>query len=145
MLPKAQLLALAALELALAGCSPSSTDVTCGGVGAPADLHLSNVTPALGSTVANAGIVHSFSVTDDIAFEKMTFSYPAAHTAGAPDPALTFKAVVSATTTDFTFAAVAWETAPAHVEINSNSIYQTPDGCGYRLPTPLFAYDIEAP
>lgn len=144
-LTKAQLPLLAALELLfLAGCSGSSSDIVCGGVGAPTELHVGNVTPELGSTVVNDDIVHSFSVLDDIAFDDMALTLAPAHTAGASDPALSFAYKISATTTDYTAAAVTWETAPGHVELNSNAIYQTPDGCAYRLPTPLFAYDLDA-
>ena len=144
-LTKCRLPLLAAFELLLlAGCSGSSSDVVCGGVGAPAELHLGNVTPELGSTVVNDDIVHSFSVLDDIAFDDMALTLAPAHTAGASDPALSFAYKISATTTDYTAAAVSWETAPGHVELNSDAIYQTPDGCAYRLPTPLFAYDLDA-
>ncbi len=144
-LTKAQLPLLVALELLLlAGCSGSSSDIVCGGVGAPTELHVGNVTPELGSTVVNDDIVHSFSVLDDIAFDDMALTLAPAHTAGASDPALSFEYEISTTTTDYTAAAVTWETAPAHVELNSDAIYQTPDGCAYRLPTPLFAYDLDA-
>ena len=144
--PKGQLpLLLAALTLPLlAGCSGNSSDIVCGGVGAPAELHLGSVTPELGSVVVNDAIVHSFSVLDDIAFTDIALSLAPGHTAGAPDPALTFQYKVSATTTDYTAAAVTWE-ASEHVEIDSDGIYQTPDGCAYRLPTPLFSYDLDAP
>jgi hypothetical protein len=137
-------LLLATLALA-AGCSSSSSTIDCAGAAAPAELHVSNMIPELGSTVANDAIVHSFSVLDDIAFDDMALSYAQAHTAGDSDPALSFSYVVSTTTTDFTFKAVTWATAPAHVEVNSEAIYETPDGCAYRLPTPLFAYELDAP
>jgi hypothetical protein len=142
-LTKGPLPLLVALELSLlAGCSPSGTDVICGGVGAPAELHVGNVTPELGSTVVNDAIVHSFSVLDNVAFDDLALSLAPAHTAGASEPALSFEYVLS-TTTDYTASAVTWETAPAHVELDSDAIYRTPDGCAYRLPTPLFSYDLE--
>lgn len=135
---------VAALELLLlAGCSGSSSDIICGGAAAPAELHLSGVTPELGSVAANADIVHSFSVLDNVGFEKLMLAYAPAHTAGASDPALSFQP--GAGTNTYTAAAVTWETAPAHVELDSEAIYQTPDGCAYRLPTPLFSYDLDAP
>lgn len=135
---------VAALELLLlAGCSGSSSDIICGGAAAPAELHLSGVTPELGAVAANADIVHSFSVLDNVGFEKLMLAYAPAHTAGASDPALSFQP--GAGTNTYTAAAVTWETAPAHVELDSEAIYQTPDGCAYRLPTPLFSYDLDAP
>jgi hypothetical protein len=137
---------LAALELLLlAGCSASSSDIVCGGAAAPAELHVGSVAPELGATVANDAIVHSFSVLDNIAFEDMALTLAPAHTAGASDPALTFAYKISTTTTDYTATPVTWDTAPGHVEINSDAIYQTPDGCAYRLPTPLFSYEVDAP
>jgi hypothetical protein len=146
MFPKAPLPAFTTLALALlAGCSASSTDIVCGGVAAPADLHVGNVTPAIGATVTNDAIVHSFSVLDNIAFDDVVLDYPLEHTAGASDPDLKFSYQLSATSSDYTAAAVTWATAPGHVEINSTAIYQTPDGCGYRLPNPLFSYDVVAP
>jgi len=37
---------------------------------------------------------------------------------------------------------VAWANAPAQVEIESKGVYQAQDGCVYKLPTPLFSYDL---
>jgi hypothetical protein len=146
MLPLVRTLPLVLLDLTLLlGCAPENTDVVCAGPNAPAELHLANVTPAPGSTVANDAIVHSFSVQDDIAFEDILLAYPPAHTAGASDPALTFSYKISSTTVDYTGVAVTWEAAPGHVEIDAPVIYQTPEGCSFQLPTPLFSYDLAGP
>jgi hypothetical protein len=108
-------------------------------------LTLSDVTPALGASVPNQAIVHSFSVLDDIAFEDIALSYPAAHTAGDPEPDIAFTYTITAESTDFAAAPVVWSHAPGHVEIDAPVVYQTTDGCAYTLPSPLFSYDVEAP
>jgi hypothetical protein len=147
MLPNARLTAPALLVPALLfGCSGISDGVNCASVNAPAELHLTNVAPALGSSVPNDAVVHTFSVQDNVAFEDIALAYLPAHTAGDPDPALTFNYKVSADTVDYTATdPVTWQTAPGHVEIEAPVIYQTPDGCAYQLPTPLFSYDVTAP
>jgi hypothetical protein len=131
------------LELAfVAGCSSSSESVNCGGIGMPTELHV-DVTPALGASVPNNKIVHTFTVLDPIGFDSQAIGYSSSHTAGDPDPALVFSLPDANNT--LTAAAVTWEYAPAHVEFEFPIVYQTPDGCGYQLPSPLFSYDITAP
>jgi hypothetical protein len=137
---------LAVLGLALlAGCGPKDEGVVCGGINQPTTITLSNLTPALGDSVPNDAIVHSFSVVDDFQFGDVVLDYPDAHTAGTANPALVFGYNVAEYTTDYTAAAVTWENAPAHVEIDNLLVYQTPDGCAYRLPSPLFSYDVTQP
>lgn len=128
--------------LAACACSGTTDQPLCSGVNDPTVLTLANVTPALGDTVANDAIVHSFSVTDDVAFSDIALGYLPSHTAGTPDPAIAFTYTIAAATTDFTSTPVVWSTAPGHVELEAPLIYQTPDGCAYTLPSPLFSYDV---
>jgi len=126
-------------------CSGTSNQLDCGGINAPTVLTLVNLVPALGDSVPNTAIVHSFSITDDIVFSDIALDYLATHTAGTPDPALTFTYTISDQTTDLTSPPVVWTSAPGHVELDAPIVYQTPDGCGYKLPSPLFSYDVTAP
>jgi len=135
----------AASVCVLTACSEASPSPSCPGLGAPTVLELSDLTPALGATVTNDAIVHSFDIVGDVTFDGLALSYPDAHTAGAADPELTFHHEPATTLSNFTAAAVTWETAPAHVEINSPIVYQTPEGCAYQLPAPLFSYDVTPP
>jgi hypothetical protein len=128
-----------------AACSSGSNGLYCAGINNPVVLTLTNVTPAAGASVPNAAIVHSFSVTNDIAFEDIALSYTALHTAGDPTPAIAFTYTVAAESTDYTSTPVTWATAPAHVDLEAPIVYQTPDGCGYALPSPLFSYDVTGP
>ena len=126
-------------------CSGTSSQDDCPGINDPTVLTLVNVNPALGDSVPNEAIVHSFSITDDIAFSDIALAYLETHTAGTPDPAIEFTYTISTTTTDLTSAPIVWSNAPGHVELEAPIVYQTPDGCAYTLPSPLFSYDVTAP
>jgi hypothetical protein len=126
-------------------CSGTSNQDTCGGINDPTELTLVNVVPALGDSVPNQDIVHSFSITDDIAFSDIALAYLETHTAGTSNPAIQFTYTIAAETTDLTSAPVVWTSAPGHVELEAPIIYQTSDGCAYKLPSPLFSYDVTAP
>ncbi len=126
-------------------CSGTSSEDHCSGINDPTVLTLVNVVPALGDSVPNQDIVHSFSIADDIVFSDIALAYLETHTAGTPGPALKFSYEIAAATTDFTSSPVVWTSAPGHVELEAPIIYQTPDGCAYELPSPLFAYDVTAP
>ena len=137
---------LCALGAACAcACSGTSDQSVCTGVNDPTVLTLSNVSPALGASVPNVSIVHSFSVLNDIAFEDIALTQLASHTAGDATPAIDFTYTVAAESTDFTSTAVEWSNAPGHVELAAPVVYQTTDGCAYTLPSPLFSYDVNAP
>lgn len=127
-------------------CSSTSDEVFCGGVTNPTVLTLDSVTPALGATVPNDEIVHSFSVLNDIVFQDIALEELPSHTAGDPSSAITFGYTVAAESTDLAAAdPVDWSYAPGHVELDAPIIYQTDDGCAYKLPSPLFSYDVTPP
>jgi hypothetical protein len=135
------------LAAALVGCAGDDDDETpaCPGISSPALLELADVTPAPGSTLPNEDIVHAFTVTTPVAFDSIAFALSAAHTAGNPTPGFTFSLMLEGSGVVYTAEPLTWETAPAHVEFYSPVVYQTPDGCGYKLPSPLFSYDVTAP
>ena len=139
------LLAVVVSQSGLLGCAEGSESPNCPGVGAPTVLELSALTPALGDTVTNDAIVHSFTIVDSVAISGIALTRGSTHTAGTPEPDLTFTHDPPTATSDFVAAAVSWETAPGHVEIEAPVVYETPEGCGYRLPSPLFSYDLSAP
>jgi hypothetical protein len=126
-------------------CSEKTTQDDCAGINNPTVLTLVNLAPAIGDSVPNQAIVHSFSITDDIVFSDIALAYLETHTAGTPDPALQFTYTIAETTTDLTSPPVVWTSAPGHVELEAPIVYQTPDGCAYALPSPLFSYDVAAP
>jgi hypothetical protein len=140
--------ALVIALVAPCACSDPSPAPNCPGVGAPALLELSDLTPALGASVVNDAIVHSFTVEGDVSFDGVAsdaLSYPRVHTAGTADPALAFEHVPASDLTHFTSVAVTWANAPAHVEITTPLVFETDEGCAYQLPAPLFSYDVTAP
>ena len=140
-------LPLTALFLASAttGCAGPADPPGCGGIDAPALLDVSDLTPALGASVPNDTIVHSFTVSGPVGFEDIALVYPDAHTAGQPSTALAFSYTPLGDGAAYAADPVTWETAPAHVEIDAPVVYESDDGCGYALPTPLFSYDVTPP
>jgi hypothetical protein len=130
--------------LVLLGCS-GDDGPACPGISSPTILELSDVAPAPGTSVVNEAIVHAFTVTSPIAFEDIALRLLDAHTAGAASAEPKFMFASTTDGTRYTADAISWETAPAHVEIEAPIVYETSEGCGYALPSPLFSYDIIAP
>jgi hypothetical protein len=139
--------------LALAACSSTSepggasstSTSTCGTVGAPKLLELTDVTPAAGASVPNSGVVHAFTVVAAPGlFTSLGLQYVAPeHTAGAADPSA-WKITAKASGADVRYEAgpVSFANAPGHVTIASGQKFATADGCVYALPSPLFDYDV---
>jgi hypothetical protein len=142
---RALLAAVGALGVCACSGSGAGDQGTCAGVNAPTVLTLVNLVPALGDSVPNRDIVHSFSIADDLVFSDIALAYLETHTAGTPEPALQFTYTIAEQTTDLTSSPVVWTSAPGHVELGAPLVYQTPDGCAYELPSPLFSYDVTAP
>jgi hypothetical protein len=119
----------------------------CGTVQEPLLLTLKDVKPALGSSVPNANIVHSFTIVGKLLKIDPTFA-PAGtqHTAGARIPnVLSWTYAASGGDTVYTSEPLSWTTAPGHVELTPPGVLVTPDNCVSELPTPTFSYDISAP
>lgn len=133
--------------LACGGSDGSDTPKTnCGTVQAPTPLELKNVSPAAGASVANSGIVQTFTIVGKRLQISPSFALPAAHTAGQPIPTpTTWTLTLDGDDTVYTSQPMSWTTAPAHVEIDASGLQQTQDGCVFALPKPIFAYDITAP
>jgi hypothetical protein len=140
---------LAALAAVGCGSSDSSSAKACGTQLNPSEFKVSNVTPALGATVPNSGIVQSFTIDGELIQLTPNFGAAAAHTAGdsTPNPVV-WMATVSASGKDavYTSEPITWATAPGHVELNIGGLFQnTTTGCVSRFPGPMYSYDITAP
>jgi hypothetical protein len=143
--------------LAAVGCGASDAEPTpgpkmgaatpgCGTVQEPLELTIKDVKPALGSSVANANIVQSFTIVGKLLKLDPTFAEPAAHTAGARIPnSVTWTYAASGNDTVYTSQPVSWTTAPGHVELTPAGLLVTPDNCVAVMPTPTFSYDITVP
>jgi hypothetical protein len=110
-------------------------------------LTLKDVTPAAGSTVPDADIVHGFTVVNAPGLFKSVQLSPIAgkHTAGDSVPSSwTFTASQSGKDIRYEAAGVKWTHVPGHVAIEISERFQTADGCIYGLPSPLFDYDVTA-
>ena len=108
-------------------------------------LTLTGVSPAAGSSVSNAAIIHTFTTVGlgDVYFDELRIGQLATHTAGAPPPGMMFTVVPSGSDITYTFMPFAWPTAPGHVALFDAGLYENPnDGCKIALPNPLFDYDI---
>ena len=129
----------------LLGCSDDADLPICAGVSNPAVMELADLQPALGESVPNEAIVHSFTVTGDVAFTSIAFAYSTLHDAGKASPALELTYSKEDTGVVYASEPTSWENAPGHIEIAVPVVYETPAGCAYTLPVPLFSYDVTAP
>jgi hypothetical protein len=118
--------------------------VVCGTQANPGVLKLTGLSPAIGSTVVNQGIVHAFLVMKAPAvFTNFTLNDGASHTAGRSTPAdLEFKVTLSGSDLVYQLTVDAWSHAPGHVELEASGGYATLEGCSWVFPSPLFSYDI---
>jgi hypothetical protein len=137
--------ALLAGTPALLGCSDEPDDPICQGVSNPAVIELTELEPALGESVPNEAIVHSFTVTGEVAFTSIVFAYSKLHDAGKASPALELTYSNEGSGVVYTSEPTSWENAPGHIEMAVPVVYETAAGCAYTLPVPLFSYDVTAP
>jgi len=131
---------------ALTACG-GEDEATCGTIDEPLLLELTDLVPADGSSVPNEAIVQGFTVRGMHALiDEFAFAMSSLHTAGTPTPG-TFSITPSAVGDDavrYDFAPLAWNEAPAHVELVAAAVYRTGE-CVYALPTPVFRYDVTLP
>ena len=133
--------------LAIWGCSSSDAKPSCGTASAPDELDITNVQPALGSSVPNKAIVQSFTIVGRHLELTPTFKLAGTHTAGntTPNP-VPWTITLSGADTLYTSEPITWATAPGHVELDPSSLLDdTSSGCILTLPTPMFSYDVTAP
>lgn len=142
------------VALAIGACDSGATNPTsndagmggsvCGTHANPGILKLTGLSPALGATVVNQGIVHGFVVENAPAvFTNFTLEYGATHTAGLSTPSdPTFQTAPSGNNLIYQLTVNGWSYAPGHVELEVRASYDTGKGCTWAFPTPLFSYDI---
>jgi hypothetical protein len=122
-----------------------SDEPACGTVQAPKLIAIKDVSPAIGASVPNSAIVHSFTIVGQLLQLNLGLGLPPAHTAGQSVPAqMGWTVTPSGSDMVYRSEPLSWEKAPAHVEVDSSKLYETPDHCVSALPTPLFQYDITA-
>ena len=117
----------------------------CGTLEDPDLLTVSDVQPVTDSTVANADIVHAFTVVDAPGlFQSFTFVFPTdQHTAGSPsDIAIDFTVAQMGSDLRYEAEPISWQLAPGDVAIQVQERYIAGDGCYYAFPDPLFDYAI---
>ena len=127
-----------------AGCG-SNDSSGCGTESNPTILTVGDRVPAIGASVANSSISHSFTVKDaPIMFSSLALGLLAPkHTAGIPTPSsLTWTATASGQDLNWTTMVQSWATAPGHVEMVPTGGWKSDSGCYYKLPPPLFSYDV---
>ncbi len=135
-----------ALAVGTGAACGSDNDSNCGTESDPIILTVSERTPALGASVTNSSIQHSFTLQDSpIMFSSVTLGFLAPkHTAGMPTTS-SFAFTVTPSGEDLIWSSTtidSWPVAPGHVEIVPLSGWKNDEGCHYKLPTPLFSYDV---
>ncbi|HEX6765353.1 MAG TPA: hypothetical protein VF103_07740, partial [Polyangiaceae bacterium] len=112
-------------------------------------ITVGDVSPALGASVQNNDIQHTFTTLGlDFYATGLGVAPLSTHTAGS-FPAGTIVMITPVPRTsgsgqDWQYSfALTWPTAPAHVAFYIPTPIKDPDnGCKYALPSPLFEYDI---
>jgi len=118
----------------------------CGTHMEPGILKLANLVPAMGASVVNQTIVHSFTVVNAPGdFTNFDLRYGPSHTAGVPTPnGPRFQTTISGSDVAYQLTATSWSLAPGHVEWVASGGFDTSKGCTWNFPSPLFSYDITA-
>ena len=131
-----------------AGAGPKMGVATadCGTVQEPLEFTLKDVSPALGASVPNSGVVQRFTIVGKyLQVDNGSFALSAAHTAGSPSPTpIVWTYAPSGDDTVYTSVPITWQTA-GHVEFVPAGLLETADGCVSTFPTPIFSYDVTAP
>lgn len=136
------------LALMTVGCGASDEPKpNCGTQQNPMALEVKDVSPAVDASVKNAGIVQTFTlVGQHLQLDTRFAKTGTAHTAGETTPKpLSWTLAASGADTVYTSEPFSWQNAPAHVELDTNSLMATTDGCVLALPSQLFKYDVTAP
>lgn len=146
---------LLVLSAALSACGSESTQSDasvgrdsgiCGTRTNPGILQVTDVIPAMGTTVPNGRITHTFTVAKAPAeFTAFTLRYGSNHTAGGSTPSdPVLQATVIGSSIVYQFSVDRWAMAPGHVELKASNGYETNAGCSWVFPTPLLSYEVTA-
>jgi hypothetical protein len=136
-----------AILAVLVSCGSDDNEEGCGTLEEPVILTIRDVEPAQDTTVTNDAIVHGFTVIDAPgAFGQTTSRLLSDHTAGAFDPSQLVVTVRSeGSDIRYELSPLVWANAPAHVEFEIAETFRDQSDCFWRLPSPLFSYDVVAP
>jgi hypothetical protein len=129
------------------GCGDDGDDddsgSDCGTTSNPDPFVITNVEPALGTTVPNAAIVHRFKIVGKVIVDRVLADLAATHTAGEPASDPTWSFTAEADGASYTASPITWTTAPGHVEVDFGGAYASPvDDCVLAFPSPMFSYEI---
>lgn len=138
---------LLAIGLGISGMAScgSNDSSDCGSETNPTILTVTDRTPVMGTSVTNKSIAHAFTVKEaPIMFSSLPVGLPSPqHTAGTPTPSpLTWMGQASGKDLVWSTTIDAWATAPSHVEMAPIGGWKSDSGCYYKLPSPLFSYDL---
>jgi hypothetical protein len=116
----------------------------CGTHENPGVLVPTELSPALGATVVNQSIVHSFTIVNAPAeFNSFKIVREDANTAGVSTPFdLQFQMTKVGSNLFYKMVVDSWSIAPGHVELRAGGSFDTKNGCTWIFPTPLFSYNI---
>jgi hypothetical protein len=134
----------------VAGCGDSGDDGAgadsgiCGTASEPGILKLTNLRPALGASVVNRDIVHSFTVVNAPAdYHSFDLLHGDGHSAGLSTPDDPhFTTSRSGNNISYQMTIEGWSSAPGHAVLNARGTFQTAQGCTWAFPTPMFSYDV---
>jgi hypothetical protein len=134
---------------ALLGCGDSDQGASadsgiCGTAAEPGRLKLSNLSPALGASVMNSNIVHSFTIVNAPAdYYDFALLHGDGHSAGVSTPdSPRFTTTKTGNNITYQMTIAGWSNAPGHVVLNTNGTFETSKGCRWVFPSPMFSYDI---
>jgi hypothetical protein len=118
----------------------------CGTEAEPTLLEVIEVVPEVGATVPNLDIVQAYTVTNGPApLGSFNFEYLADHTTGNYTAAPQIRIQADDVGYRYTFdPPIAWENV-GHVEFRQTDVFEDGDGCFWKLPSPLFDYEVVTP
>jgi hypothetical protein len=134
----------------MAGCGGSddsgagADSGTCGTFDNPGILKLTNRSPAIGASVVNRDIVHSFTVVNAPAdYYSFDLLHGEGHSAGLSTPDNPrFRTARSGNNISYQLTIDSWSSAPGHVVLSARRSFSTSQGCTWAFPSPLFSYDV---
>lgn len=117
---------------------------TCGTFDNPGILKLTNRSPAMGASVVNRDIVHSFTVVNAPAdYYSFDLLHGEGHSAGLSTPDdPRFRTTRSGNNINYQMTIDSWSSAPGHVLLSARGSFSTSQGCTWTFPSPLFSYDV---
>jgi hypothetical protein len=128
------------------GASGDDTSADCASADDPAELTISDVTPAPGSTVPNVDVVHRFVIADSPGlFSDLLLAVEPGHTAGTFDSEMPeFTVVPRGDDLEYSLPSLQWDSL-GHVQMSIAGVFVDGGGCHYTFPPRIFDYDLREP